>query len=257
MSVTSTVQPREAHKHDPQNLWIRTATTDRGDGISAEFFVPRNVDDLRFVDFLEVERQAGIVFAHRSLGVAEDAVFLLSTISLVMPTATAARSNTGVVKVISLDQHGTSASRKAKLRFEIHMLDEPVGTGVATARFLTPSLYARMRGRTLATLSLPGGDAPAGAHDNPIAALVDLSDPTLIDHPTDHVPAMAVAAAIERTSTADGAGAALRALTLRFHEYIEIHPSPTLQIGYGPGGELHGGIDQDGVTKADFSGVRG
>lgn len=257
MSATSAVQPREAHKRDPQNLWIRRAATERGSRMSAEFSVPRDVDDIRFVDILELERQAGIVFAHRALAVPEDAVFLLSTISLVMPPTTGVRSNAGVVEVTSLDHDTTRATRKATMRFEIHVLDEPVGTGFATARFLTPSLYARVRAGSGAPRSRPGGDSPPRANDTPIAASIDPGDPTLIDHTTDHVPAMAIAAAIERTATADRRGATMRALTMRFHEYIEVHPTPTLLIGYGLDGALHGRIEQDGQTKADFSGFRG
>ncbi len=253
------ITPRDAHKQDRRNLWLTTALLDDRGRFIANFTIPHGTGPARFVDLLEVERQAGIVFAHRCLAIADDAAFLLTEISLDLTSRIQPDHSAGIagaVNVFVTDPVETSAPpRKATMHFTINAHGHPIGQGTATVRFLPPKLYARLRGTApnpspLPTTTTTGQPELAGAD----AVTIDLTDPLLSDHSADHVPAMAVAAAIERTAAAEPVRRPLRALSLYFQEYIDHHPPATLRMEPVRDGQLHGQVLQGNITKASFSG---
>ncbi len=252
------VRPMDVHKRDPRNLWLSTAAIDEQRRFTVNFSIPAGDRPLRFVDLLEVERQAGIVFAHRSLGVPGDAAFVLSEISLELAPDLrwqGSASLAGKMQVSVVDPvESTQSVRKAAMEFDMKVHGRPSGWGFAKVRFLSPRLYARLRVR------LPGPQphvavAPRFEPADPDVVLVDLLDPLVDDHSADHVPGMAVAAAIEKAVTADPGGWTLQTLSLSFQEYIEHHPPAVLSVDRVQGRELQGNIQQAGMTRATFSGL--
>jgi hypothetical protein len=225
---------------------------------AVNFSIPAGDRPLRFVDLLEVERQAGIVFAHHSLDVPNDAAFVLSDISLELAPGLhwqGSASLAGMMQVSVVDPaESTQSVRKAAMNFSMRVHGRPSGRGSATVRFLSPRLYARLRVRPPDPQPHPA-DAPRFEPADPDAFLVDLMDPLVDDHSADHVPGMAVAAAIEKAVTADPGGWTLRMLSLSFQEYIEHHPPAVLRVDRVQDGELQGRIQQADATKATFGGL--
>lgn len=251
------VHPSDAHKQDPRNLWLNTARIDRQGRFIVDFSIPPGTHDVRFVDLVEVERQAGIVFAHRCLGVADDAEFVLSDISLQLSPDIrwqSRRGLSGTIQVSVADPHATAIPlRRATMDFSIRIHGQKSGRGRAIVRFLPAKLYARIREKSLAsTTHLPENAWPKRPRQD--AVIVDTRDSLIEDHSADHVPGMAIAAAIERVA-ADLDERALRGLSLTFREYLE-HSLPTvLCVESVHDGEMQGTVQQAGVTKAVFSGL--
>ncbi|WP_170285762.1 AfsA-related hotdog domain-containing protein [Microbacterium rhizomatis] len=248
------VRAEEAHKRDRRNLWLGAARLDGRGRFTVAFAIPRRQMSVRFVDLIEIERQAGIVFAHNHLEVAADAVFVLSEISLSVDPAWRNHPGfSGEVEVSRVDPTAAShqSSRKVAMRFRLTIDGNSFAEGFARVSFLPPALYARVRAR----VSAPSADESSGGETDPGAAIVDPLDPLTTDHPTDHVPGMAVAAAIEK-AVADGwSGRALRMLSLSFQNYIEHDPPPLVRFDPLDGDDIRGHIQQGGVTKGMFTGA--
>ncbi|SDZ55318.1 hotdog family protein [Herbiconiux ginsengi] len=246
------VRAEEAHKHDQQNLWLGTARLDELGRFTVTFSIPEGQAAVRFVDLIEIERQAGIVFAHSYLEVAADAVFVLSEISLnADPTWRAHSGFAGEIEVSRADPVAPrqASSRKVAMRFHFRIDGNSFAHGFARVSFLPPALYARVRTRAGAN---PICESPGG-HRSPGAAIIDLLDPLTADHRTDHVPGMAVAAAIEKAVTGESGGRPLRMLSLRFQSYIEHDPPPLLRVDPLDGNGIRGHLEQGNVVKGTFT----
>lgn len=150
------VRPENAHKRDTRNLWLSTAAIGADGAFASGFRIPASNGPVRIVDLMEVERQAGIVFAHRCLGVANDSVFVLSRISLEVVSGSKWRRKAGLVgevKVSVVEPTGLPRpTREASIQFTM-AADRCLALGGATVSFLTPSLYSRLRRRPLPTQS--------------------------------------------------------------------------------------------------------
>jgi hypothetical protein len=206
---------------------------------------------------MEVERQAGIVFAHRCLGVATDSVFVLSRISLEVVSGSKWRRKAGLVgevKVSVVEPAGLPRpTRKASIQFTM-AADRCLALGGATVSFLTPSLYSRLRRRPLSTQS-DRDDVSSPEDEDPDAASVDLTDRLVTDHNVDHVPGMAVAAAIERSINAASDGGDVRMLSINFNQYVEYHSPVSFNTDSQGSGQLDGRVCQGGAVKATFRGL--
>jgi hypothetical protein len=250
------VRPEDAHKQDPSNLWLTSAAVDEQQNFSAGFIIPARDNPLRLVDLIEVERQAGIVFAHHHFSLPGDTVFVLTAISLDAVSADDWQGSgrlSGRVKVSAADPPATQPIRHARIRFSLEMRRGSLAWGTAAVSFLTPGLHARLRRRAIEGQPRLKDGAPLEEMGAGIVP-TDLMDPLVGDHSSDHVSGMAVAVGIERTLTARS-GETLRGLSLRFHEYVE-HLSPLLlSVDDRRHGQVVGRVHQRGVTKAEFSGV--
>ena len=250
------ILPEDAHKQDPRNLWLTTAVIDEQGSFSAGFVIPAHDNPLRLVDLIEVERQAGIVFAHHNLAIRSDFVFVLTGISLDVVSPADWHGNGGLsgrVTVSLADPPEAQSIRQARMHFALETHQGPLAWGTAAVRFLPPALYARLRGRAMEDQSRLKDGTPLEAL-NPNIVFLDLMDPLVGDHSSDHVSGMAVAVGIERTLTARSGGS-LRRLSLVFQEYIE-HLSPLLlSVDDHRRGQVVGRVHQAGVTKATFSGA--
>lgn len=250
------VRPEDAHKHDPRNLWLTSAVIDEQRSFSAGFAIPAHGNPLRLVDLIEVERQAGIVFAHHHLAVPRDSIFVLTGISLDVVSPAVWHGNGGLsgrVTVSLADLPGTQSIRQARMNFALETPDGALAWGAAAVSFLSPALYARLRGRAMDNQSRFEDRGPL-EELNPNIVFLDLMDPLVGDHSSDHVSGMAVAAGIERTLIARGGGF-LRGLSLEFQEYIEPLPPLLLSVDDHRSGQVVGRVRQAGVTKATFSGT--
>lgn len=251
------VRPENAHKRDTRNLWLNTATIDEQGAFSVRFRIPASNAPVRVVDLMEVERQAGIVFAHRCLGVADDSVFVLSGISLELVSAKGWRRKAGLVGEADVSVvEGTKSRRprEASIRFTLVAGPRLLALGGATVSFLTPGLYDRLRRSSLQAQSDRRG-ASSPEDREPVTTSVELNDRLVTDHTVDHVPGMAVAAAIERAITAASGGGDLRMLSINFKQYVENHSPVSLSIDDQRSGRLRGRVCQGDALKATFSGL--
>lgn len=250
-STMVAIRPQDAHKQNPRNLWLTNAVTDRPDGWVAAFEIPETTGRIRVADLFEVQRQAGIVFAHRCLNVASDAVFVLGELSMSGISECEWRAEkrlSGEVTVSAADHRsGSRLIRKASMRFNLSGPRGRLAQGTANVKFLSPALYERLRSRSVVGV---------GSTDTAQPQVPDLSggpDPLVGDHPTDHVPAMAVAVAIEEAILREARGRNVTSLSLRFEEYIEHHPRFSLAVEGFRSGILHGRVYHGGMPRTVFS----
>lgn len=252
------VRAKDAHKLDSRNLWLSTAVNDEQNRFTVNFSIPAGSGPLRFVDLIEVERQAGIVFAHSYLDVPHDAAFVLSEIALELVSGVRWPGKTGLTGTIQVSladpAEKARSLRKATLNFGLSVHGRPSGRGSATVRFLPLKLYARFRRRRTDS-ELDADDESRYEHATPNTIAMNPMDPLVNDHLTDHVSGIAVAAAIDNVVTTQPGERVLRMLSLRFHDYIEHHPPAALHIDRVGDGELRGSVRQGGIPKATFSGL--
>jgi 2-oxo-3-(phosphooxy)propyl 3-oxoalkanoate synthase len=247
------VRPENAHKRDTRNLWLSTATIDEQGAFSVGFRIPTSHGPVRIVDLMEVERQAGIVFSHRCLGVADDSVFVLSGISLELVSAKDWRRKAGLVGEANVSVVGRSPRpREASIQFTLRAGPRLLALGGATVSFLTPGLYDRLRRSSLRVQADRSGASSPDLIETDTAS-VDLADRLVSDHAVDHVPGMALAAAIERAIMAAASGGDLRMLSINFTQYVEYHSTVSVNIDDRLSGQLCGRVCQGGVVKATFS----
>lgn len=250
------IPPADIHKVKPENVWIHHPIQESAYSLSTRFDVPVDERTLRFVDLVEVQRQIGILQAHRQLGVPDGEVFTLDQIALTLVT----RSSPADVP----RQHGsiraqivaTSSRGRARSLAQHFALEGPAGLiaiGKARASLIPRQVYERVREQArssnpLSALSLRSGFA----YEQPLQ--VDTTDALVSDHPSDHLTAMQTIADVERVARQMAPNARLRSLKLVFQRYADAEPSPILRLNVSVTGKLAAEVVQLGVRRAKVSG---
>lgn len=255
------VPPGAAHKRNARHLWLGTATPTDATEVSMTFQTPSHGAPPRFAELVEVQRQAGIVYAHHALAVGESDVFILTSIGLEFdrqPGGPTLDHLDGTVAVRGEDlAQGRGRPKSAILDFSMVADEQPFARGAATVTFVHGPVYERMRRRELdadPTPPAPEPDVPRTTDVISSTVATDPTDPILADHGGDHVSAMAMVCAIEASLRAERPGSLLEALRVDFTSYAELTPAPTLDYRLDPAGAFDGWITQAGRRKAVFSG---
>ncbi|MBT2486603.1 MULTISPECIES: AfsA-related hotdog domain-containing protein [unclassified Microbacterium] len=255
--IASPVDPALTHKRAESNSWLTSYRVTDEDEMEASFSLPSSTAPPQLPALMEVWRQAGLVFAHRVLHVPMDHVFALASISLQMrdPGSWHRVSRQGVLHVSDCVFSVTrSVVRAAKASARMRLDSGEVLEGRLSARFLPVGTYARLRS---ASPALPREDAalPTSGYSGSTTGATapgPMVQP-FFDHEHDHVTAMTVVSAIERT-VADTSKAALRGLKLDFETYIDAYPVPEIPLTTVTNGQFKGTVLQHGRLKASFSG---
>lgn len=251
------IRPAEIHKTHSQNVWIAEPVEESAFSLSTSFAIPVGARKLRFVDLVEVQRQAGILQAHRQLGVPEDAVFTLDQIALKLVTTASeldASRDSGRVRaqIVAATPRG-----RARALSQHFALEGPLGliaVGTARASLIPRSVYERVRAR--ARIAVPETTRlapPAYDYEEPLR--IDDTDPLLSDHPSDHLTAIQTLADVERAALMGIAGGSIRAMKLTFHRYAELEPRPTLRVDLSVSGKFVAEVVQQGVRRARVTGT--
>lgn len=258
---THLVDPRDAHKRDADNLWITNIVSSGATAMALEFQIPQACSTRRLPDLIEVQRQAGMVFAHKSLDVPHSSVHVLRAFRLELngiPEAAPQSPLAGKASLTLLDSHSVQGRvRSAHASIEIACADGTRGTGTLTAMFLPPSVYERLRSTQHPDNPIAGALATDRRNERGWVhetVRADSANPLLSDHENDHITAMALVCAIEG-SLVRTARASIRALAFDFSEYIEHSPPPQYSYTLTPSGGFDGFVSQSGKTKAAFSGA--
>lgn len=250
------IRPADIHKLQPQNVWIRCPREESAYSLSTRFDVPLQGRALRFVDLLEVQRQAGILQAHRQLAVPEDEVFTLDMIALklVAPVwdAEVVRED-GRIRTQIVASAPRGRSRALAQHFALESAAGLVAVGQSRASLIPRKVYDRVRGQ----------DRNSGAQGDPVSRVrldyehrlqVDDHDPLLSDHPSDHVTAMQIIADVERAAADVWSEGRIRSLKMVFREYLEVDPAPTLRLRVSSTSRLMAEVVQFGRVGAKATG---
>ncbi len=249
------LSPAAAHKQHDRSLWLRSAEASRGGGITATFGMPACGGRVRFAQIMEIQRQAGILHAHRQLGVPTDDVFILNDIELRVQwplTSVPVRTVRGRIRVRSAEASPVrSRVRGAEQRFSVEANGGLRAEGTSRASFVSKAVFRRIRDqRSTASRSMDSRHRGLVRRE---ALVVDRADPILSDHDVDHVSAMSVVCAIERSLRAHG-DALLASLSLRFLSYCEADPAPELELRFAAGRRFQGVLAQDAAVYAELDG---
>lgn len=252
-----TIRPTEIHKSRPENVWVHQPVEESPYSLATSFSVPVTGRALRFVDLVEVQRQVGILQAHRQLGVPDGEVFTLDRISLKLVTR-ASESEVPRDRGSIRSQIVATATRgRARSLMQHFTMEGPVGlvaVGSARASLIPRGVYDRVRERArrsspLSALSL----RPDFSYQRPLR--IDPTDPLLSDHPSDHVTAIQTIADVERVALDGRPHAGIRSLRLTFQRYADAMPSPVLQLEVLATGRLVAEVLQLGVCRARVTGT--
>lgn len=258
-TTSAPVSRRDVHKRNADHVWLGMAETVSKGVLAASYSVPPFPETLRLVDLMEVQRQAGIVHVHRHLAVPHDEVFALQSIglSLVRPCLLSLpETRCGIVRVQAKGEEEPSPSgriRSASHLFEVAARSGLEAYGTSNARFISKVVYERFR--RSASSRLKAEQMPKRGQDGHRERLViDKMDPILSDHDSDHIPAMAIACAVEKSVTSPGGRPHLAELSICFHSYVDPLPAPTLVTRLRDGSSFSGIVEQEGVARASFTG---
>lgn len=251
------VRPADIHKVKPENVWIHHPIEESAYSLSTRFEVPVGERALRFVELIEVQRQIGILQAHRQFGVPEGEVFTLDQIGLTLLTRSQPSEvprDRGSVRAQIVATSTRGRARALAQHFSLESDSGLIAVGRAQASLIPQSVYERVRAHArvsnpLSPLTLRQGFS----YEEPLQ--VDTGDPLLTDHPSDHLTAMQAIADVERVARQMVPGAALRSLELVFQRYADADPNPTLRLNISAAGRLTAEVMQLGVRRAKVSGV--
>lgn len=252
------VDPSLTHKRAESNSWLTSYRVRDENELEASFGLPRSDAPPQLPALMEVWRQAGLVFAHKVLHVPMDYVFALTSISLHMrgPGLSRRTSQHGIVHISDCVFSVTrSAVRAAEASARMMLESGEVLEGRLSAQFLPARTYARLRSAETQPEGGTGASKPSYLPTGPaISALAarPLIEP-FYDHEHDHVTAMSLVSAIER-SVAATSNAVLRGLGLEFQAYVDAHPLPEIPFTSKANGQFMGTVLQQGRVKASFSG---
>lgn len=215
----------DVHKVEARNVWLNTpALSDHS--FESSFSVPASAGALRFTHLIEIQRQAGIVHAHRMLGVPRSDVFMLNYIELSLsPGAELGHHyRSGAISVSSPTPRPPSGRYRAATQgFVLTSHERELAAGTSHATFVDRAVFTRLRNSQFEA-------RPPEARDDPRAISMllepDPADVVLTDHQSDHVPAMAMVAGLERAMEAAAPSAYIGSATLRFHSYAERERGP-------------------------------
>lgn len=256
--IGSPVDPELTHKRAESNSWLTSYQVTDANEMEASFTLPSSISPPQLPALMEVWRQAGLVFAHKVLHVPLDHVFALASISLQMgdPGSWHRASRQGVLHVSdSVFSVTRSVVRAAKASARMSLDSGEVLEGRLSARFLPPRTYARLRSASPAPQREDAALKPTSGCSG---SMIGVSTPgpmtqPFFDHDHDHVTAMSVVSAIDRTVAATSK-AVLRGLKLEFDTYIDAYPLPEIPLTTVANGQFKGTVMQHGRIKANFSG---
>lgn len=254
------VTPDTVHKKVADNVWLERAREGRPDALTIKYRIPANTSAPRFADLLEVQRQAGILFAHRCLKVPSDHVFVLAAISLRGAWRGALLEPSSQVGWITVTRSTVIGCRvQGSTGFDFRLGEEnEIARGTASARFIPRAVYKRMR-----RVSTAGGLSPeipsaggGSVHTRDFNARVEnkSADVLVSDHESDHISAMGVVLSIEKELTRPDAGLRLDALSLDFYSYLDRAEESCLAMSVTGGGALAGEVLQRGRVGVRFRG---
>lgn len=256
--LETVVEPRDAHKNHEANLWLNNLSTNSADRAALTFQIPQTGAGPRFADFIEVERQAGLVFAHRCLEVPHSNVFVLTSLDLKLKvTSKTLRDtcSTGTVFVRATEtRRSRDVVRSASVAMNIVSGAGVCGTGNLSSSFVAPAIYERFRSRQSSSSSASGsGTAPPHLIRATEEVDVDPSDPILADHASDHVTAMALICAVEK-SIGKVSQRRIQFMSITFSQYIDLLPRPRYSYFLTHTGDFEGSLRQKGQLKVSFYG---
>lgn len=249
------ISPSLVHKRNPENVWVRQPRPPKERELQLEFSSPAHLSDARLADLIEVQRQAGIYFAHSHLGAPHGHVFILSSVSIERSSWSLdrhvdVRSGGGAVVVRECaDGHPETRSGFTKLHFQLSA-GTGTATGTATVRILSPRAYKRVRRMSVPPLP---PQTVGGSWRSFGTIIADADDPLLSDHVSDHVPAMAVIMSIEQGVLAAGA-LRIDALSADFRAYVEEDEEAIYRFSFGEDGAFFGVVEQAATVCAKFIG---
>lgn len=256
--IGSRVDPALAHKRHEANSWLTAYRITGVNEMEAAFRLPSSVTPTQLSALMEVWRQAGLVFAHTVLHVPMDDVFALASISLQVrdPGTWPNASQQGTLQISDCDcSIGPAGVRAATAAVRMQLDHGRILEGRLSAKFLPTRIYARLRAASLNARSEAAASNPASGGAGEITDLPThglLTEP-FADHAHDHVTAMSIVAAVERTAGA-GSNAVLCGLDLEFRTYIDAYPAPEVTLTAITDGQFIGVATQLGRIKATFSG---
>lgn len=261
-SLQGAIPPSMVHKHKAENVWLRRAQVHEDGSLHVEYQHPPETAEGRIADLIEVQRQAGIYYVHSQLHVPEGMVFVLSSISLERVAQTCNQRPPSVPSsgsvVVQAEKSIADAPRASETALTFRMLSSSeTAAGAATVRVLSRRVYERMRSYQ------PGASAcnvPREARQSNVSAEpyegtidVDLQSPLLSDHASDHISAMSVIVAIERSLFERGA-VRVDTLSANFHAYLGLNEKATYYLHLGPDGAFNGSVEQTTMHCVTFSG---
>ncbi|KAA0959847.1 hypothetical protein FQ142_13340 [Microbacterium sp. ANT_H45B] len=248
------VRAEEIHKSRPANVWIHRTVAETAHSLTAHFDLPDASSSPRFVDFVEVQRQIGILQAHRQLGVPERDVFILDKISLrlVAPTAPGdASSARGIIRAHLVATGGGGRSRSLTQYFSLEGATGLIAVGKAASSLLPRTVYERIRRQS--PTSTNGISLRSNyTYSEPIR--IDPDDPLVSDHPSDHLTAIQTIADVERVALRQTPSTNVRSLKLTFQRYAELEPSPTLRLKVSGTGRLVAEVTQHDIRRIKITG---
>ncbi|WP_417555522.1 AfsA-related hotdog domain-containing protein [Microbacterium sp.] len=248
------ILPDEVHKKRPENVWLRDPVQESAHSIRSRFEVPPRGPRLRFVDLIEVQRQLGILQAHRQFGVPDNAVLVLDRIALKFVTRADAHPHEGTIRAQIVATSAGGRPRAFSQYFSIEAPSGLVAVGTARASLIPQTVYDRVRGLAF-NAPPPARSATKSVFDYEGALHVDSRDPLLSDHPSDHLTAMQALADVERVALLDLPMARIRKLKLAFYRYADLQPPPLLRLNISPRGKLDAEVAQLGASCAMITGV--
>lgn len=250
------IPPLLVHKRHPENVWVHHPRPRVENDLHLEYSHPGDLAGARLVDLMEVQRQAGIYYVHSHLGVPEDHVFVLSSISLErslwrFEQHLDTQATGGAIVVRECAEEERAPSRRALTRLSFNLLaNTGAATGAAAVRTISQRASERVR-RMPAPPSTPSAEDVYA--DRVGAIVVDALDPLLSDHSSDHVSAMAVLVSIERSLLSLGA-LRVDALSAEFQAYIEESMDAIYRLSFGADGAFDGVVEQGASVRATFAG---
>lgn len=252
--MTVTVSADEVHKRNDDRVWLRTATVDAGGTLTATFDLAPSAPTIRLAELLEVQRQAGLVQVHRHLGVPLDEAFILNLIELDIASRGRSLGSRVAGELEARFDRVVRTRGGITLVTQLFTLSTKSGLtahGYASTTLVPQRIYGRLR-RAESPWPPTRASSPhhSGAMRTPFS--IDLKDPILSDHESDHVSAMSVVCAIENSLTADGRP--LQSLTLAFRSYGDKSTTSALEVWPRPQAHFTGSLVQDGLIRAVFHG---
>lgn len=250
----------DVHKRDADNIWLSAAAAESDDLLVASFCIPPLSPRMRFVELMEIQRQVGMLQAHRQLGVPLDEVIILNKITLVTANTQLLSSAThssrrGKVRVrASETRKNGNRTRGAIQHFRFEADSGLLAHGLSMTAFVGQPVYERLRHRGPASGAGGCTDrfASSTTRREPLSDVAE--DPITSDHALDHVSAMQTACAVERSVTGAHNRKSIASLVIDFESFAELHPVPMLVTSIGADGSILGALEQDGRVRASFSG---
>lgn len=247
--------PIDAHKTDPSNFWLRLLSHHSRRSAAITFEIPPDFSELPFTYLMEVQRQAGLAFAHHTLGVPQSEAFILKSMALSRNSQNLAVTRTGTVQIEAGDSRTAGgALKQAEIRSEIQN-----GNGAAifhgdlVSSFIRKDIHERIRKRTVNRAKVID-KCDVCNNMSTGGTLLDIDMPKLRDHDSDHLAAIEVVAAIEERINTIFSGEIL-GLSISFNNYVELVPLPVIRFISKSSNLVSGCIHQGRILGATFQAV--